>query len=164
MPVMMRKLIAAVCCSAALCAGAEATPAANYTDLWWNRNESGWGLTITQHASSRTWAIWYTYDPRQQDPSGSGAFKPLWIGMSGGTWTTPTSITGDVFVLTGVPFFQPGSNRVATRIGSFTFSFNSNSTGTFTYNIEPPAGLAPNDPAYGLPAMSGTKQIERLTF
>jgi hypothetical protein len=84
--------------------------------------------------------------------------------MSGGTWTTPTSITGDVFVLTGVPFFQPGSNRVATRIGSFTFSFNSNSTGTFTYNIEPPAGLAPNDPAYGLPAMSGTKQIERLTF
>jgi len=164
MPVMIRRLIAAVCCSATLCAGADATPAANYTDLWWNRNESGWGITITQHASSRTWAIWYTYDPRQQDPSGSGAFKPLWIGMSGGTWTTPTSITGDVFVLTGVPFFQPGSNRVATRIGSFTFSFNSNSTGTFTYNIEPPAGLAPNDPAYGLPAMSGTKQIERLTF
>jgi hypothetical protein len=49
-------------------------------------------------------------------------------------------------------------------VGSFTLSFSSNSTGTFAYNIEPPAGLAPNDPAYGLPSMSGTKQIERLTF
>jgi hypothetical protein len=161
---MMRRLIAAMLASAALAAGAQATPAANYTDLWWNPNESGWGLTITQHASNQIWAIWYTYDPRQQDPAGAGAYKPLWINMPGATWTSPTSLTGDVFVLNGVPFAQSGSNRQQTRVGTFTISFNSNSTGTFTYNISPPSGLASSDPAFGLPAMSGSKQIERLNF
>jgi hypothetical protein len=67
-------------------------------------------------------------------------------------------------VLNGVPFAQSGSNRQQTRVGTFTISFNSNSTGTFTYNISPPSGLASSDPAFGLPAMSGSKQIERLNF
>ena len=160
---MMRRLIAAMFACAALAAGAQ-TPAANYTDLWWNPSESGWGLTITQHATNQIWVIWYTYDPRQQDPSSAGNFKPLWINMPGGQWTSPTSVTGDVYVLNGVPFSQPGSNREQTRVGTFNIVFNSYSSGTFTYNISPPAGLAPNDPAYGLPTMTGTKQIERLNF
>ena len=161
---MIRRLLAATLACAALSASAQATPAANYTDLWWNPNESGWGLTITQHASNQIWAIWYTYDPRQQDPSGGGAYKPLWINMPGGTWSSPTSLTGDVYVLNGTPFFQPGSNRQQTRVGTFTFNFTSASTGTFTYNISPPAGLATTDPAFGLPSMTGSKQIERFNF
>ena len=161
---MIRRLIAAMLAWAALSAAAQVTPAGNYTDLWWNPNESGWGLTITQHSSNQIWAIWYTYDPRQQDPSGGGAYKPLWINMPGGSWTSPTTLTGDVYVLNGTPFFQAGSNRQQTRVGTFTFSFTSTSTGTFTYNIAPPPGLAAGDPAFGLPAMSGTKQIERLNF
>ena len=36
--------------------------------------------------------------------------------------------------------------------------------GTFRYDIAPPSGLSSNDPAFGLPTMSGTKQIERLNF
>ena len=161
---MIRRLLAATLACAALSASAQSTPAANYTDLWWNPNESGWGVTITQHPSSQIWAIWYTYDPRQQDPSGGGAYKPLWINMPGGTWTSPTTLTGDAYVLNGTPFFQQGSNRQQTRVGTFTFSFSSASTGTFTYNIAPPSGLASDDPAFGLPSMTGTKQIERLNF
>jgi hypothetical protein len=162
--VTISKLLAILVCAAALPAAAQATPAANYTDLWWNPNESGWGLTITQHPTNQIWAIWYTYDPRQQDASSPGAYKPLWINMPGGTWTSPTTLTGDVYVLNGTPFFQPGSNRQQTRVGTFSFSFASASTGTFTYNISPPQGLSSNDPAFGLPSMSGTKQIERLPF
>ena len=160
----IRRLLAAALLSASLSAAAQITPAANYTDLWWNRNESGWGLTITQHPSNNIWAIWYTYDPRQQDSSSPGSYKPLWINMPGGQWTSPTTLTGDVFVLNGVPFYQAGSNRQQTRVGTFTFNFTSSSTGTFSYDIAPPLGLAPGDPAYGLPSMSGTKQIERLGF
>ena len=161
---MIRRLLAAACLAVSMSAAAQAIPAANYTDLWWNPSESGWGLTITQHASNQIWAIWYTYDPRQQDASGSGAYKPLWINMPGGTWTSPTTLTGDVFVLNGTPYFQSGSNRQQTRVGTFTFTFTSTSTGTFRYDISPPAGLASNDPAFGLPSMSGSKQIERLSF
>jgi len=162
--VTISKLLAILVCAAALPAAAQSTPAANYTDLWWNPNESGWGLTITQHSSNQIWAIWYTYDPRQQDPSSPGAYKPLWINMPGGTWTSPTTLTGDVYVLNGAPFFQAGSNRQQTRVGTFSFSFTGASTGSFTYNISPPSGLSSNDPAFGLPSFSGTKQIERLQF
>jgi len=161
---MIRRLLAATLLAAALPAAAQSAPATNYSDLWWNPNESGWGLTITQHASNQIWAIWYTYDPRQQDPNAPGAYKPLWINMPGGTWTSPTTLRGDVFVLNGVPYFQSGSSRQQTRVGSFTFTFATPSTGTFTYDIAPPPGLASSDPAFGLPAMSGTKQIERLNF
>jgi hypothetical protein len=139
-------------------------PAANYTDLWWNSAENGWGVTITQHPSNQFFAIWYTYDPRVQDPAAPGNFKPLWIAMSGGFWQSPTSITGPVYVLNGTPFFQSGSNRQQTEIGTFTFNFANAQSGTFTYNINPPAGLAQNDPAFGLPAMSGSKAITRLPF
>lgn len=163
---MFRALIASAVLAAALPAQAQSVPAANYTDLWWNPSESGWGLTFTQHPSNQAFAIWYTYDPRSPD---GGNFKPLWIVMSGGTWTSPTSITGPVYVLHGVPFFQSGTLRTPgndpqTQVGSFTLNFSTSSRGTFTYNIQPPANLAASDPAYGLPAFSGTKSIERLPF
>ena len=161
---MIRRLIAAVLFAAALPAAAQVTPAANYTDLWWNPAENGWGLTITQHPSNQIWAIWYTYDPREQESGSATAYKPLWINMPGGTWTSPTSLTGDVYILHGTPFYQSGSSRQQTRVGTFTFSFSNASHGTFTYNIAPPAGLSAGDPAFGLPSMSGTKQIERLNF
>jgi lysyl endopeptidase len=162
---MMRRFVAVVVLAAALPALAQqAVPAANYTDLWWNPAESGWGLTVTQHPNNKIFAIWYTYDPREPDSATPGNFKPLWIVMSDGTWTSPTSLTGAAYVLNGTPFFKAGSNRQQTQVGAFTFNFSSAQAGTFTYNIQPPAGLAPGDPAYGLPTMSGAKPIERVPF
>ncbi len=168
---MIRRLLVTATLAIALPAGAQsqAVPAANYTDLWYNPAESGWGVTITQHSppaspDSQTYAIWYTYDPRAADSATPGNFKPLWIVMSGGTWTSPTSLTGPVYVLNGVPFFQAGSQRVQTQVGTFTFQFADASHATFTYNITPPSGLASSDPAFNLPAFSGTKNIERIVF
>lgn len=158
---MIRPFAAALALSlAALCANAQTTPAANYTDMWWNPGESGWGVSFVQHQSThQVFAVWYTYDPRE--PS-SGQFKPLWIVMSGGTWTSPTTITGPVYVTNGVPFNQPGGKTAQNQVGSFTFSFSNASTGTFTYSIGG-AGSG-NDPGAGLPAFSGTKSITRQSF
>jgi hypothetical protein len=168
---MIRRLMASALFTIALPALAQQpVPAANYTDLWWTNQESGWGITFTQSkTSNNAWAIWYTYDPREPDPAVSGNYKPLWIVMSGGTWTSPTSITGPVYVLHGVPFYQSGTlrqpgNDPITQVGSFTFTFASPQSGTFTYNIQPPANLPASDPAFGLPPFSGTKTIERLPF
>ena len=164
---MIRRVFAAAFLAFALpVAAQQIVPATNYTDLWYNPGESGWGVAVTQHGapSHQMVAMWYTYDPREQDPASPGSFKPLWIVMSGGTWTSPTSITGAVYVLNGVPFFQPGSNRVQDQIGSFTINFADASHATLTYNIAPPPGLTPERPAYGLPAINGTKQMERIQF
>jgi len=160
---MIHRTLATVACTVALYAAAQATPAANYTDLWYNPNESGWGLSFTQHAgTNQAYAVWYTYDPRETGTTGGN--KPLWIVMTGGTWTSPTTITGTAYVANGMPFNQAGSNLRITPVGTFTVSFTTASTAQFSYNISAPAGLAPSDPAYNLPPMSGTKNVQRQSF
>ena len=151
---MISRLLSASLFALVLPAAAQSVPATNYTDMWYSAAESGWGISFLQHGSpsNQAYAVWYTYDPRAVDASGQ--FKPLWIVMSGGTWTSPTTITGPVYVTNGVPYNQPGGKTAQTQVGTFTFSFSSASTGTFAYNI---AGSGTGtDPGAGLPAFSGT--------
>jgi hypothetical protein len=158
----IRALIAAALLAGALPAPAQVMPASNYTDMWYLPSESGWGVSFTQHpGTNQVYAVWYTYDPRLPDPSAPGRFKPLWIVMPGGVWTTPTSITGPVYITRGQPL---GASSGLTQVGSFAFSFQGTSWATFTYSISPPAGLAPDDPAFGLPSFSGTKALSRQPF
>lgn len=158
----IRALVAAALLAGALPAPAQETPASNYTDMWYLPSESGWGVSFTQHTgTNQVFAVWYTYDPRQPDPSAPGRFKPLWVVMPGGTWTTPTTITGDAFVTGGVPF---GALKDGTKVGTLSFSFQGTSTVSFTYAIAPAAGLAPGDPAFGLPAFFGTRTLTRQPF
>ena len=139
-----RTFLASAFFALALPAAAQAVPAANYTDMWWNANESGWGLSFTQHANNQVYAVMYTYDPREPDTSSADGsdFKPLWIVMPGGTWTSPTQITGNVYVTNGVPFFQTGTNTVVNQVGTFTLTFSDFNNATFQYNISPQGGLA----------------------
>ena len=164
---MIRPLLASALLALTLPAAAQSVPATSYTDMWWNPSESGWGVSIAQHAgSNQVFAVWYTYDPRAPDPVQEN--KPLWIVMPGGSWPSPTTLTGPVYVTNGTPFFQPWPNPnpafTATRVGTFTFSFSDASHGTFNYDIAPPAGLASTDPAFGLPTLSGSKSIQRQSF
>jgi hypothetical protein len=160
-PAFLPRLAGAAVLAMALPAAAQSVPAANYSDMWWNPSESGWGLSFTQHASThQVYAVWYTYDPRELESN--GVYRPFWIVMSGGTWTSPTTITGPVYVTSGVPFNQAGGKTAQSQVGSFSFSFASANAGTFSYNI---AGTAASgEPGSGLPAFSGTKSIVRQSF
>ena len=158
----IRAFIAVPLLAWALSASAQVTPAANYTDMWYLAPESGWGVSFTQHSgTNEVFAVWYTYDPRLPDGSAPGRFKPLWIVMPGGVWTTPTSITGDAYVTNGAPL---GALKNLQKVGTFAFSFQGTSTATFAYTIAPPANLAPDNVAFGLPAFSGAKTITRQPF
>ncbi len=159
---MIRTLLGAALVAIAIPASGQSTPAANYTDMWWNAAESGWGVSFAQHSGThQVFAVWYTYDPREES---AGRNKPLWIVMPGGTWTTPTTLTGTAYVASGVPFNQSGSSPRNNPVGTFTFSFTDAGNGRFSYDIAAPAGLAPSDPAYNLPTLSGTKSITRQSF
>jgi hypothetical protein len=150
----------------ALPAAAQSVPAANYSDMWYLPSESGWGVSFVQHAATnKVYAVWYTYDPREPDATAVGNFRPMWVVLAGGgTWTSPTTYTGPVYVTNGVPFNQGGSNTKVNPVGTFTFSFSDASNGTFTYNIAAPAGIPSTDPAFGLPSFSGTRNITRQSF
>ena len=172
----LQAAFAALAASAVLGAGAQVGPALDYTDMWWNPNESGWGISIRQklpvggnaNTVDALFSFWYTYDPRAVDPASPGGTGnvPLWIAMPGGTWVTPTRFTGKMYVLYATPYTLPWNpaQRLATEIGTYRFDFTDADHAVFTYAIAPPAGLAPTDPAYGLPAQSGTKAIQRQSF
>ena len=138
---MMRRFLTICLVSLALPLAARgATPAANYTDMWWNPSESGWGISWVQHAATgQAFVVWYTYDPREPDTSSADAadYKPLWIVMPDGAWTSPTTITGTAYVTNGTPYSQAwnSANYVIQQVGTFAFSFADSSTGTFTYAI-----------------------------
>jgi lysyl endopeptidase len=162
----MRRLLATLLFTLALPAAAQVVPTRDYSDIWYNAAESGWGVTFTQHASNQVFAVWYTYDPRIMEATSAGNYKPLWIVMSGGSWTTPTSVTGDAYVTLGTPWAQPWNTGGLgiTRVGTFTFTFSGADAGTFSYNISPPSGLTSGSPAFGLAAFSGSKAITRQSF
>jgi hypothetical protein len=163
---MFRRFLACALLAFAIPAAAQSVPATNYSDMWYLPAESGWGLSFVQHTgTNRVYAVWYTYDPREPDATVAGNFRPLWVVLAGGgTWTSPTSFTGPVYVTNGLPFNQSGSNTKVNPVGTFTFNFADASNGTFTYNIAAPAGIPSTDPAFGLPAFSGTKNITRQSF
>ena len=105
------------------------TPAFDFSDLWWNPDQSGWGLNIVQHASNNIFAVMYTYEA----PGG----RPLWLVISGGIWTSPLRFTGAIYRVTGpvaVPF---DSNRVNVRqVGTATLSFIDRNSGTLDFTID----------------------------
>jgi hypothetical protein len=161
----MRRLLATTLLAAAFPAAAQSVPAQNWSDMWYNAAESGWGLSFTQHgATNQVYAVWYTYDPREADPAGE--FKPLWIVMPGGTWTSATTVTGSVYVVNATPVTQPWvpASVKLDSVGTFTIHFNDAGTGTFTYDVKAPATASAGSPAFNLPAMSGTKAITRQSF
>jgi V8-like Glu-specific endopeptidase len=103
-------------------------PALNYSDMWWNPDESGWGLAITQH-NAMIFAAWYIYDS-------SG--RPLWIVMPGGQWTTTTTFAGDLYTATGPDprgAFDPAL-VTRSRVGSGVLAFTASDRATFSYSID----------------------------
>ncbi len=111
---------------------ATAAVATDYQGLWWNANESGWGMSLTQHGDLIFAAI-YTYD---------AAGLPIWYVITNCP-VTATGCTGDIYrVNGGTPPTVPwtGAGRILTRVGAGTLSFVDANAGTFNFTIDNVAG------------------------
>jgi lysyl endopeptidase len=130
-------------------------PAFNYSALWWNPAESGWGLSVTQH-NSALFAAWFVYDS-----NGS----PRWVVMPNGTWTSKTSITGDLYATTGpasVNNFDPAQVRTQS-VGSATLSFSSATDAVLTYTVNGVSGTkAITQEQFGVPDTTPTASYADL--
>ena len=114
---------------------------ADYQGLWWNANESGWGMSLTQHGDLIFSAI-YTYD---------AAGLPIWYVITNCP-VTATGCTGDIYrVNGGKPPTAPwgGAAPVLTKVGTGTLSFVDANVGTFDFTID---------------SVAGTKAITRQVF
>lgn len=118
-----------------------ASSSTSLTGLWWNPNESGWGMSLTQQGTT-VFVAWYTYDPTG---------KPTWFVMSSCP-VVGNGCTGDIYeVKGGTPLELPwnGSGKVVTKAGTGTLAFTDNDTGTFNYSVN---------------GVSGTRNITRQMF
>ena len=99
-------------CFELLPARATAAPAyRNLGGLWWDPQNPGEGLNVTQGESGNLFAFWYTYS-EQSYPDGSHPNTAAWQMISTGRWVSPTEFVGPVHNARGPPLAQelvPGS-------------------------------------------------------
>src|SRR5689334_13033393 len=97
----------------------------DYTDLWWNPNESGWGVNVIQQWDT-IFATLFVYDQ-------TGSAR--WFVASNLTGSQNT-FSGTLYQTTG-PYFGGPFNPAgvhAPAVGTMTFAFNGD-TGTLTYSV-----------------------------
>ncbi len=98
----------------------------NFTALWWNASESGWGLNVN-HQGNTLFATLFTYDS-------DGA--PMWLVMSNGVRQGDGSFRGDLARTTGPVFnAQPWGAVGVQNVGTMSISFSSASSMQLSYSV-----------------------------
>jgi hypothetical protein len=113
-----------------------------YQDLWWNPNESGWGLSIA-HQGNVLFMIWFTYDTEG---------RPTWFVGSDLQKTGNATYAGTLYKTFGPPMTaSPWDPSKVTRmpVGNATLTFRDDDNGTFAYTVS---------------GISGSKAITRQVF
>lgn len=104
------------------------SPGAPMTALWWNSNEDGWGVTLTQQTDV-AFATMFTYDTNG---------LPTWYVVSNCV-ITGNSCTGDLYSVTGGSALTQtwnGANKKVTPVGEITFNFSDRDNGTMDISID----------------------------
>jgi hypothetical protein len=120
---MLKRLLLAVLLSSA----ALGARAADYTDIWWNPAENGWGVNLVQ-SDNFIFATFFVYGPNNQPIWYAGNLNADGIG----------NYTGGLYVTTGtylgtVPY-NPAQFGV-TQVGTATFTPTAADTGVLSYNV-----------------------------
>jgi hypothetical protein len=104
-------------------------PLEGYTDLWFNPDEPGWGLSIVQNTANHLFAAWYTYDSDNQ---------PMWIVLPEGSWRSAVAFEGALYRATGTAFDRPydRSRFSVNRVGTGRIEFGHDNKATFTFTID----------------------------
>jgi YVTN family beta-propeller protein len=101
-------------------------PAINFTDMWWNPAEPGWGAALT-HQVDTIFIAWYVYDDNG---------KPIWY-VSPNCIFNPDGMScgGPAYVTTGPPFGPTFDTSMVTttNIGYMRVEFSDGNNGTFSY-------------------------------
>ena len=127
----LKAIFAGFALAIAALAGSPAAQANNYQDLWWNPNESGWGINISQQGNIM-FATWFIYGASSQ---------PTWIFLSRAerAGALGNTFAGDIFQATGTPFavvpFVPLQGSNVTKVGTATLVFSDARTGSLTYDV-----------------------------
>jgi hypothetical protein len=103
------------------------TPAVDYTDLWWNAAESGWGMAIA-HQFGNIFLAWYVYDANG---------KPFWY-VAPACTVSGSGCSGTLYRTTGPAFGPPldPTKVQATPVGSAIVSFVDANNAVLSYTVD----------------------------
>jgi hypothetical protein len=114
--------------------------ATNFQDLWWNPNESGWGLNLT-HQGNIIFATLFTYD---------GAGNDLWLVASSLSKQMDGSFAGALYSTIGPAFnAAPWGTVKPTESGSMALRFTNGESAMLSYTYK---------------GVAVTKSIQRQVF
>lgn len=121
-------------CLANLSSAPAPTSPGALSGLWWNPNESGWGINFTQRRNI-LFAAWFTYDETG---------NPKWYvasscAMPAGTTGTSGTCTGSIFEVAGPVFFGVpfDPTRVGVNsVGNLSVTFTDQNTASMTYTVK----------------------------
>lgn len=110
------------------------TATTNFTSLWWNAAESGWGMNVN-HQGNTMFATMFNFESKGQGTQN----PPMWLTATLNRIGTTSSFTGDVLRVTGpafnaVPFTPIGAANV-TRVGSMRIDFTDANNARLTYDV-----------------------------
>jgi hypothetical protein len=122
-----RQVFAAPVPTCAFAAQPDPAAATNYQDLWWNADESGWGINLTEQGGV-IFATWFTYDTDG---------TPMWLSATAYP-TAASSFAGTLYRTTGPAFSAVPFDRDLVRytpVGTMTLDFANGNSATFGYEI-----------------------------
>ncbi len=102
----------------------------NYSDLWWNPAEAGWGLTLA-HQGEVIFLLWYTYGEGGRDQWVSGAQL---VRQPDGSFAGELQRPAE-----GVPLAQimgPATSFPVPAAGTASLRFSDGENGVFTYTLD----------------------------
>ena len=123
-------IVLALVTAVSFATSARASAGTNFSDQWWNPNESGWGASVLQQANVLFVDVFvYGPDNRPTWYTAAAYFQP----QAGGTL-----FSGDLYVTSGPwfgAFFNPGG-VLARKVGTLAFDATSTDTATLTYTVD----------------------------
>jgi len=117
--------------------------ATDYTDIWYNPTEAGWGANIVQ-SDDFMFVTFFIYGPDN---------KPTWY-TAELTLDAGKNYTGKLYATTGTFYGAPWRTVDRTEVGTAAFQPTSPSTGRLIYTVTTPPALA----------ATVTKAIQRQTL
>jgi hypothetical protein len=130
-----------LCLSGAITGCTTSALPTNYTDLWLNLSEPGWGVTILHHSSGTAFIVWYSYD---------SVGNPKWYFASSCVFNG-NACSGSLYETHGPPFAPTfNSAQVSVNlVGYIEFDFSTPNAGIMSYNVH---------------GITGTKSIVRFGY
>ena len=127
----MRRFVAAILTCASMSAQAS-SQTTDFTDLWWNPNENGWGMNVIQQKDT----LFVTLFVYGSNGAATWYVAPAVVLQQ--STQLPFRFTGTLYQTTG-PYFGAGAfnpNNVSlTEVGTLSFSASQVASATLTYNV-----------------------------